>query len=199
MLRFTIVDGFKVVPDATLAMVQEFLDIVEYSKKIKQPDLANRVLLYIFWCCDLTPHNPMRDVDFREKEKQAFNRAFNGTEIKKLEGELKDLVDAGIEAYNYFNETSIERAVIAYDNKIDEIRTALQDTRPEIHTILDENNQVAKYVSNDKIIESYAKQLKDMTNYKLAALETAKKIENTGRVRASKSSSLMERGVLTRK
>jgi len=79
--------------------------------------------------------------------------------------------------------------------KIDEIRTAGNEIPPIVQTIVDDVGEVEKFVSNDKIIESYAKQLKEMTNYKLAALETAKKIENTGRVRAGKSSSLMERGV----
>jgi len=195
MLKFTVLDN-KVVPDSTTLMIQEFVDIIAYGKKKKNPELANRMLLYIFWCCDLTQSNPMHDVDFREKEKQAFARAFASFKnMEAFDPEQRELIDNGISAYNYFNETSIERAVIAYDNKIDEIRTALNEIQPQIYTIVDEDGQVEKFVSNDKIIESYAKQLKEMTNYKLAALETAKKIENTGRVRAGKSSSLMERGV----
>ena len=98
------------------------------------------MLLYIFWCCDLTPYNPFREVDFREKEKQAMVRAFHGLKITEFDADQRLLIDNGITAYNYFNETSIERAVIAYDNKIDEVRSALNEIQPRVVEVFDQTS-----------------------------------------------------------
>jgi len=190
-------------------MISEFTDILDYTKEKDDEDLGMRMLLYVFYCCDLTDNNPLRDVDYRLKEEQALSRAFPGRKKKFLKKE-KEFLDAAIDAYNFFNETALERATLAYDKKIDEIRTLLENTKPEVHAVfedhlcescvmqggeeLSEVRVVDKYVSNDKIIANFAKQLTEMAVNKLKALETAKKIENTGRVRGDKGSSLIERG-----
>ena len=197
MLRFTISDG-RVLVDPTLAMIKEFTDILDYAAKKGDDKLGNRMLLYVFYCCDLTDNNPMRDVDYRMKEEQAFSRAFAGGILTKFTKDQRALIDAAMDAYNFFNETAIERATLAYDQKIDEIRTLLEDTRPEIHPVMDENGGITNYVSNNKILADFSKQLNDMATYKLKAMETAKKIENTGRVRGDKGSSLIERGAFRR-
>jgi len=54
--------------------------------------------------------------------------------------------------------------------------------------------EIDKYVSNAGDIDKFAKLLNDLATYKLRAMETAKKIENTGRVRGDKGSSIIERG-----
>lgn len=197
MLRFTISDG-KVIADPSLLMIKEFTDIMDYADSKKDKDLGNRMLLYIFFCCDLTENNPLRDVDYRMKKEQAMARAFN-TKDKQFLKKEETLIDAAIDAYNFFNETAIERATLAYDKKIDEIRSLLEDTQPEIFQTLDQHGNPNGYASNDKIIANFSKQLNDMATYKLKAMETAKKIENTGRVRGDKGSSLIERGAFRRK
>jgi len=200
MLKFTVLNG-RVVPDPSLLMITEFTNIINYGVKKKKEDLANRMLLYVFFCCDLTDANPLKDVDYRMKQEQANARAFKGGH--KFNVTEQNLIDAAVDAYNFFNETALERASLAYDKKIDEIRTLLEDMLPEAHAVytncLCENceetvNIIDKYVSNNKIIADFAKQVNDLSNYKLRTMETAKKIENTGRVRGDKGSSLIERG-----
>jgi len=192
MLRFTLLNG-KVVLDPTLVMIEEFTNILQYAEKVKDTDLGNRMLLYVFYCCDLTESNPLRDVDYRLKEEQSKARAFID-KSKKFNKKEKDLLDAAIDAYNFLNENALERATLSYDRKIDEIRSLLDATTPEVHAVLNENGDISNYVSNNTIIASFSKQLSDMAVFKLKAMETAKKIENTGRVRGDKGSSLIERG-----
>lgn len=208
MLKFTILDG-KVIVDTTILMRQEFVDIIEYGKKNRKEDRSNQLLLYVFYCCDLTDNNPIKDVDYRMKEDQAEKMAFKG-KTKKFTKQESGLIDAAIDAYNFLNETSLERASLAYDQKIDEVRTLLESLQPEVHATTEEHicdycaelhgedanvvQEITGYVSNDKIIQNLSKQLNEMAIFKLKALETAKKIENTGRVRGDKGSSLIERG-----
>jgi hypothetical protein len=195
MLKFTTLEG-KVVLNPSVLLMAEFTDILAYGKKKKNEDLGNRMLIYIFYCCDLTEQNPLRDIDYRLKEENAFSRAFKKIKKKKFTVEEEKLIDAAIDCYNFHNETALERATLTYDRKMDEIRTLLESTEPEIHPVMDlDTGQVDKYVSNNKILADFSKQLNDMAIYKLKAMETAKKIENTGRVRGDKGSSLIERGV----
>lgn len=196
MLRFTLLNS-KVVLDPQLVMIEEFTDILSYAKSKKDEDLGNRMLVYVFYCCDLTEQNPLRDVDYRLKEEQALSRAFI-VKNKKFTKQERTLLDAALDAYNFLNENALERATLSYDRKIDEIRTLLDTTTPEIHSVTDQAGDVISYVSNNTIIASFAKQLSDMATFKLKAMETAKKIENTGRVRGDKGSSLIERGAFRR-
>ena len=100
-----------------------------------------------------------------------------------------------MDAYNFFNETALERVGLSYDKKIDELRTQFDGLKLEIHEIHDENGGVKGFASNDKIIENVGKQIVEMANNKLKAMEAARKIENKGRVRGDKGSSMIERGV----
>lgn len=205
MLKFTVFQH-QVVMDTSVLLIKEFTDILEYCKK--KPDgekLGNQFLLYIYYCCDLQQDNPLRDIDYRMKEVQANKRAFNSAELKVFTPKEQTLVDAAIDAYNFFNETALERASLTFDKKIDEVRTLLESMRPESHAVYktcvcanclnEEVDVIDKYVSNAADLEKFAAQLNNLATYKLRALETAKKIENTGRVRGSKGSSLIERGV----
>ena len=95
MLKFTIFQG-KVLPDPNIEMLEEFRAIIEYGKNKGDEDLANRMLLYVYWCCDLTPDNPMRDIDYRLKEEQALSRSlgkhkkktYNKTEMSLIEAAM---------------------------------------------------------------------------------------------------------------
>ena len=58
-------------------------------------------------------------------------------------------------------------------------------------TISNDNNFISKLYNTTP---AQKKLLNEMATYKLKSMETAKKIENTGRVRGNKGSSLIERG-----
>jgi len=194
MLKFTIAGG-KVLLDPNLVLFQEFSDILSYGEKQKDKDLANRMLLYIYWCCDLSQENPMSGLDHRLKEGQALSRALGKHKKSSFNKKETALIDAGMDAYNFFNETALERVGLSYDKKIDELRTQFDGLKLEIHEIHDENGGVKGFASNDKIIENVGKQIVEMANNKLKAMEAARKIENKGRVRGDKGSSMIERGV----
>jgi hypothetical protein len=195
MLKFTIYEE-QVILDPSTSMIKEFTDIIEYGKLKKDSKLANQMLLYVFFCCDLSETNPLRDIDFRLKEQQAFLRAFQPLGKTSLDKQEVSLTDAAIDAYNFLNETALERATLAFDQKIDQIRTTLEGVTPSISEVTDGDGQITKYVSNGPDIEKFSKLLSDLAVYKLKAMETAKKIDNVGRVRGKQSSSLIERGLL---
>jgi hypothetical protein len=194
MLKFT-VHNHKVCVDSSIVLLEEFSNIVAYGKKKKDEDLGNRMLIYIFFCCDLTDENFMRDIDFRQKPEQALMRAFAGKK-SKFTDEEQDLIDAGIAAYNFFNETSAERAVLAIDKKIDEARTVLETTDIEIVRNQNETNGTVTFASNETILSKLAENIGKLMTLKISVMNAAKKMENTGRVRGGKGSSLLERGGL---
>jgi hypothetical protein len=196
MLKFTL-NQEKVCLDPSIVLLEEFSNILEYAKKKKKPELGNRMLLYIFFCCDLSDDNIMRDVDFRLKPEQAMSRAFKNEKLKFTDEE-QELIDQGIETYNFFNETSAERAVLAIDKKIDEARTIMETTDIEIIRNVKESGEVS-FVSNETILFKLAENIGKLMTLKLAVAAAAKKMENSGRVRGGKGSSILERGNLTRK
>lgn len=194
-ITFTLLNG-RLALDPTMSMVKEFTDIIEYGEKKKNPDLGMRMLLYIFHCCDLTNNNPMKDVDYREKERQAMVRALGPLKKTKFTKAEQKLIDAGLDAYNYFNEDALERSANVQQRKIDEITSLLDRTKPfitEVHDI--DTGEIDKVVTNQKAIEGFVKQLESLAIGMLKAKETAKKVENVGRVRGDKGSSMIERGV----
>jgi len=192
MLKFTVYNG-KVCIDPNIILIEEFSNILDYGKKKKSEDLANRMLVYVFYCCDLTEANPMRDLDYRMKPEQSMSRAFSGKK-DKFTDEERLLIDAAIDAYNFFNETSAERAVLAIDKKIDEARTALEENDIEIIRNINESNGTVSFASNETILSKLAENIGKLMTLKISVMNAAKKMETSGRVRGGKGSSLIERG-----
>lgn len=195
MLKFTLKEG-RVIVDPNILLIEEFNNILSHGKKAKQEDVALRMLLYVFYCCDLSADNPMRDLDYRQKPEQAFNTAFRALKKDKFSAQEEDLVNAAISAYNMFNENAAERAVLAIDEKIDQIRTVLENTEPIIERNINAATGAVAFVSNEKILGNMVKQVDEFMKMKISIQDSAKKLENTGRVRANKKSSALERGNL---
>jgi len=193
MLKF-VVNRDKVVLDKNIILIDEFNDIIKFGIKKKNEDLSNSLLLYVFFCCDLTEDNFMKDVDFRQKPTQAKSRAFKDKNYKFSKEEEK-LVNAAIDAYNFFNETAGERSDIALDKKIDEARVKLEETTLEVIRNVNPQTMEVKFVSNESIITKIAEQIDSLMTLKLKMKQTAMKIQNTSRVKGDKGSSLIERGV----
>lgn len=197
MLKFT-VHNSKVCIDPNIILIEEFNNILAYGEKKKSEDLGNRMLIYVYYCCDLSEDNIMRDLDYRMKPEQAMVRAFSGKKDKFTEQEQK-LIDAAIDAYNFFNETSAERAVLAIDKKIDEARTKLEEEEIEIIRNVNESTGVVSFASNETILSKLAENIGKLMTLKISVMNAAKKMENSGRVRGNKGSSLIERGSLVRR
>jgi hypothetical protein len=197
MLKFT-VHNSKVCIDPNIVLIEEFNNILAYGKKKKSEDLGNRMLIYVYYCCDLSEDNIMRDLDYRMKPEQAMVRAFAGKK-DKFTAEEQKLIDAAIDAYNFFNETSAERAVLAIDKKIDEARTKLEEEEIEIIRNVNESTGVVSFASNETILSKLAENIGKLMTLKISVMNAAKKMENSGRVRGNKGSSLIERGSLVRR
>jgi len=193
MLKF-VVNRDKVVLDKNIILIDEFNDIIKFGLKKKNEELSNSLLLYVFFCCDLTEENFMKDVDFRQKPTQAKSRAFKNKDYKFSKEEEK-LVNAAIDAYNFFNETASERSDIALDKKIDEARVMLEETALEVIRNTNPQTGEVKFVSNESIITKIAEQIESLMSLKLKIKTTATKILSTSRVKGDKGSSLIERGV----
>ena len=191
MLKFT-VQNEAVALDPNIIIQPEFASILEYGKKVKNENLALRMLLYVFYCCDLTEDNPMRDIDFRMKEKQSMIRAFRNKK-KKFTKVEEPLISAAIDCYNFLNETSAERAILAIDKKIDEARSKLEEMEVEVVRNVNVNTNQVTFASNENIMGNLAKQIGEMMSLKLQIANAAKKLETSGRVRGGKGSSLIER------
>lgn len=192
MLKFTL-SGETVLVDKATVIIDEFAQILKYGRKIKKPDFGNKMLLYIYFCCDMSEENFMKDLDYRQKPSQAKLRCFKDKDYK-FNKEEQELIDKGIDAYNYFNETASDRAELTLDKKIDEARTKLEETEIEIVRNVNPTTSVITFASNENIISNIAKQIDDLMNLKLKIRQTGTKISNTGRVRADKGSTLIERG-----
>jgi len=192
MLKF-VLSRDKVILDKNIILLEEFNNILKYGEKKKNPELANSMLLYIYLCCDLSEENPMKDVDFRQKPQQALSRAFKDKSRKFTQAE-QELLDAGMDAYNYFNETAAERSELAMDKKIDEARSKLEETKIEVIRNLNPTTGIITFASNEGIITNIAKQINEMMSLKLTMKQTAMKIQSTSRVKGNKGSSLIERG-----
>ena len=111
MLKF-VLNRDKVILDKNIVLIDEFNNILKYAEKKKKPELGNSMLLYVYFCCDLTDDNFLKDTDYRIKPQQALIRAFKDKDYKFTKEENK-LIEAAIDAYNFFNESAGERAEIA--------------------------------------------------------------------------------------
>ena len=188
MLKFTISRG-KVVLDKSVILVKEFTDILA-----KYPgDKGMNMLLHIFYCCELSDDNMYKNVNFLLKEKSSQARIFGKKHIFTEEEAM--YIHNGFNAYNFFNETAVERGGNTFDDKIDEISSLLAKTKPVIHTVLDAEGNIDKFVANDKILDSFAAQINKYAGYKLASIKTATQIQGAGRIRGNKSSSAIEAGL----
>jgi hypothetical protein len=169
--------------------MKEFTDILDKYPGGRGMDM----LLHIFYCCELSNDNPYVNVDFLIKEKSSAARVFGKGNVFTQE-EIAD-IHTGFNTYNFFNETAVERGGNTFDDKIDEIRSLLAKTKPVIHTVFDADGAIEKFVSNDKILDSFAAQINKYATYKLAAIKTASQIQGAGRIRGGKSSSAIEAGL----
>jgi len=187
MLKFTLSRG-KIVLDKSVVLMKEFTSILDKYPGGRGMDM----LLHIFYCCELSTDNPYSNVDFLIKEKKSENRVFGKNNV--FTKEEVEHIHEGFNAYNFFNETAVERGGNTFDDKIDEIRALLARTKPVIHTVVDETGAIEKFVSNDKILDSFAAQINKYATYKLASIKTASQIQGAGRIRGGRSSSAIESG-----
>lgn len=147
-MKFTIANSKTVVIPESLEH-SEFKDILT-----KDNDLGNQVLLYIYLLCDISYENPLRDVPYTTKDKEALSVVFNDENfnIKLLGEEWSTLISKAIARYEKSVITDDERDIYAYDKKMDQFREMLLETTPRIEKNFGPNS--ISYTTNIEIINS---------------------------------------------
>jgi len=118
-------------------------DIVDNRVLVKAADLEAKEMLAI-WNADTTAHKEhasahlafikqfcdldgtFSDVDFREKERIVKGNVYNDSEYKHDKKWLP-LINAGLAAFMRYNQTAERRLLPTYKNKVDQLRTAIDD------------------------------------------------------------------------
>lgn len=131
-------------------LFEDFMNIVKNDKSTTKKK-SNKMFLYIFFMCDLTEENPMRDV-MESRHREAMFKAFGNTTKIKLNEKDLSLLKKGVDCYIRYNETSEERALHVFDRKAGELRAAIDTMVPE--TAENEYDGVTSFVSNSKIISN---------------------------------------------
>lgn len=110
-------------------------------------------LLYVFFLCDLSKENPLRDIPYNKKAQEARLRAY-GPDFKTLSPE----VEVAIATYP---QTEEQKDIFTYDKKMDQFNTLLKETEPKIQRNENENTGVVSFTTNIDIINHT---LKDIIN-----------------------------------
>lgn len=120
--------------------------------------LGNQALLYVFFACDLSKENPLRDLPFDIKVEDAELRVFGSKGIP--EDWLQDIHKA-MKDYESKVVTDEEKDIYTYDKKMDQFNTLLKDTKPKIKKNVNINTDNVSFSTNIDIINGT---LKDIIN-----------------------------------
>lgn len=137
----------------------------ELHKTILKKDkvIGTKVLLYVFLYRDETSDNPLKDLPFYDREKEAMLRAF-GNYNYNIEKELGvDWNKLVMKASDEYPITDSQKDIYTYNKKMDQLDLLLKRTTPKImrNERLSEGGSYVSFSTNIDIINSI---LKDITN-----------------------------------
>lgn len=162
MISFEMKDGRLQMTEQFL-MIPQFVDIWERDKS-KTKDHANKLLFYIYLMCDLSESCPTKDLDQSMKDSECRFLAFKAKNYQFNQEDLQYVQDA-MDAYILFNETAEERILKVYDKKLDEVRTMLDRTQPQMSEGIN-NSGVTVYTTNVDIINRALKEISNLVKAK---------------------------------
>lgn len=174
-------------------LFKPFVDIIE-SDKSSSKLKSNKMFLYIFFMCDLTEDNPIRD-SYDNKHKEAMFRAFGNNSKIKLTKADKALIQNGVECYIKYNETSEERALEVFDSKAAELRKAIDIMTPE--TAENSYDGVVSFVTNSKIISTGLAELASIHKKRDVIVASIRREALMTRVRGQMKLSPLSKGEIT--
>lgn len=111
-------------------------------------------LLYVFFLCDLSEENPLKDVAYNHKEHEARLCAYGDTAYVSPDQEL---IDAAVKTYPISEQ---QKDIFTYNKKMDQFGVMLANTEPKILRNVNENTDVITFSTNVSIINGI---LKDVT------------------------------------
>jgi len=126
MIKWEIVNKDLVITPSSL--------LVPVFKQLYDIDLD--LLKYVYLTCDISEENPLRSSKGEDREKRALEMS-----IKELPKDLaiRVLLVNAKERYTEYNKTSADRFLSTIDDKLDEIRDVLENTKVEIKEGTDKN------------------------------------------------------------
>lgn len=184
MIQFDLHDD-KVQVDAASLLVQEFQDIW-YWDKTKTKEKATRLLTFVYFFCDVD--SPFANAPKSDKEGLCWKQARMPESISKEE---QDMLNAACDRYLSCNETAEKRFLLAWDDKLDQLRQLVIDTNPKIKEITTKNGEI-KFNTNTAILTKIMTELDKLQDAK-EKLEARIAKKNVGAVvKGQKTPSLLE-------
>ena len=103
MIRFQFRNN-QIIMSPELLIFKEFRDILtNFNEPVK-----SKLFKFIYYMCDLSPENQVRDEVEDKKFEAAFQYTF-GTKKKEFSDKELEHVDAAMNCYNKYNNTAEER------------------------------------------------------------------------------------------
>lgn len=138
-------------------------------KKIldKDPVKGIKAMLYIFFACDESKNNPIKDVPFNEREEHALLNAFGSKtyNIQSLGTDWYTLITNGKEAYKKEIVKDEAKDLAVYDKKLDQFRTMLAATIPTIERNINKDGSIT-FSTNIDIINGVLANVVSLINTK---------------------------------
>jgi len=126
MIKWEIVNKDLVVTPSSL--------LVPVFKQLYDIDI--NLLKYVYLTCDITEENPLRSSKGEDREKRALEMSIKQLPSRK---DVKDLLVKAKDCYTEYNKTSADRFLSTIDDKLDEIRDVLENTKVEVEKGTDKN------------------------------------------------------------
>lgn len=127
------------------------------KSSLKTPELKALTkledLFYVYFFCDLSKDNPLKDIPYFRKDAEARFRAY-GNDSQPLSPKI----EAAIATYPTTEE---QKDIYTYDKKMDQFNVLLKDTLPKIERNENDNTGVVSFTTNIDIINGT---LKDIIN-----------------------------------
>lgn len=189
MIKFTFRKE-KLIHTPQVFLFKDFTNILDNDKSQSRLK-SNRMFLYVFYMCDLTGDNPVRD-DGDSKPANALFRAFGNHDKIKLTQVDKALLVKAMDTYIKYNETAEERLLTTFDLKSVAIRETLNEKTPE--ACENDIDGVVTFVSNSKIITSALTDLNDIKTKRELIVSSIRREALSSKVRGSRKLSPLSKG-----
>ena len=182
----------RVITDEIFFLFKPLVDVLKWDRSNNKAK-ANQMLYFIFFLCDLTEENPLKEIPAERKEEEAKFRGYNNKEKEFTENELS-VLEPAIACYVRYNTTAEERILKAFDDKSEQIRGILEDTIPE--TSVNEKDGVVSFTSNSSILTKGLKELEGIKKIKMSVIAAVRREAMTQAIRGKTVLSPLSKGAI---
>lgn len=180
----------RAITDEIFFLFKPLVDVWNWDKS-NNKQKAHKMLYFVFLLCDLTEENPLKEIPAAKKEEESLFRAYKDRGKKFTKKELS-VLEPAIECYIKYNTTPEERILKAFDDKSEETREVLEDTKPE--TSVNEKDGVVSFVSNSNIITKGLKELDSIKKIKMNVISAVRREAMSQSIRGKQTLSPLSKG-----